>query len=229
MDPERLKRDVERIEKHREEKAAVAKSEREIFAALKSDGFNCKVVREILKRRDMEDSEGWDAEVATYEAAVQTLELAAEAVRGGATYEEASEAFAVRKADLHHIIVATGGVPETDNQEQLPPHDPTTGEVIETRSAPVEHVAAPQGTYSPETKSLTQPEGDERVSNTGTNAESCGSGEHHAATSTGTPVELAPRDAGVAPGPQDPIDDGMDIPRFLDGRKHADGATPDPI
>ena len=42
MDRERLKRDVERIEKHRKEKAEVAKSEREIFAALKGDGFNCK-------------------------------------------------------------------------------------------------------------------------------------------------------------------------------------------
>ena len=127
MDRERLKRDVERIEKHRQEKAAVAKSEREIFAALKGDGFNCKVVREILKRRAMDDSAGWDAEVATYEAAVQSLELAAERVREGATYEQAATEHNVRKADLHHFVQATA-VPETEITE----HDPETGEITET-------------------------------------------------------------------------------------------------
>lgn len=127
MDRERLKRDVERIEKHRKEKAEVAKSEREIFAALKGDGFNCKVVREILKRRAMDDSAGWDAEVATYEAAVQSLELAAERVREGATYEQAATEHNVRKADLHHFVQATA-VPET----QIPEHDTETGEITET-------------------------------------------------------------------------------------------------
>lgn len=119
MDRERLKRDVERIEAHRKEKSEIAKSEREIFSALKADGFNCKIVREIIKRRSMEDSDGWDAEVATYEAAVQGLELAAGAVRDGATYDEAAKSHNVRKADLHHFVRATSAVPEND----FPDHD----------------------------------------------------------------------------------------------------------
>lgn len=140
MDRERLKRDVLRIEAHRTEKANVSKSEREIFAALKGDGFNCKVVREILKRRAMEDSEGWDAEVATYEAAVQSLELAAQAVRDGATYEQAATEHNVRKADLHHFV-QTADVPET----QIPEHDAETGELASAVLVPADSPTPPSG------------------------------------------------------------------------------------
>ena len=199
MDRERLKRDVERIEKHRKEKAEVAKSEREIFAALKGDGFNCKVVREIIKRRAMGDSSGWDAEVATYEAAMQSLELAAGRVREGATYEQAATEHNVRKADLHHFVQATA-VPETEITE----HDPETGEIKENAHAEVEQRTAastPQGGEA--TVAAECVPGADR-GKAGPQVDAGPGAERSGPVGRSAPKDVAP--VRVAPGPQDPID-----------------------
>ena len=48
---ERLKSYVERIERLNEEKAALAEDIKEVFAEVKSAGFDVKTVREIIKER----------------------------------------------------------------------------------------------------------------------------------------------------------------------------------
>lgn len=51
---DRLRSLIERIERLEEEKKAIARDIRDIFAEAKSAGFDVKVMREILKLRKMD-------------------------------------------------------------------------------------------------------------------------------------------------------------------------------
>ncbi len=57
-----LKSIVERIEHLEEEKANIAADIREIFAEAKGDGFDTKVLRQLLKIRKMDKSERYEQE-----------------------------------------------------------------------------------------------------------------------------------------------------------------------
>jgi len=59
---ENLKRYIERIEKLEEEKAEIAADVREIYNRAKGEGFDPKVMRQILKLRAMDDAEREEAE-----------------------------------------------------------------------------------------------------------------------------------------------------------------------
>ncbi len=54
---ERLRSYIERIERLEEEKAALAADIREVFAEAKSDGFDSKVMRQVVRLRKMELSD----------------------------------------------------------------------------------------------------------------------------------------------------------------------------
>ena len=60
---EQLKSIVERIERLEEEKAGIAEDIREVFAEAKANGFDTKVLRQVLKLRkqDMTEREEQDA------------------------------------------------------------------------------------------------------------------------------------------------------------------------
>ena len=53
----RLRSFVERIERLNEEKKALADDIAAVFAEAKADGFDVKAMRELLKRRGMDQSE----------------------------------------------------------------------------------------------------------------------------------------------------------------------------
>lgn len=54
---DRLRAFVQRIERLEEEKAALAADVREIFAEAKGDGFDVKVLRQVIKRRKQDKAE----------------------------------------------------------------------------------------------------------------------------------------------------------------------------
>ncbi len=51
---ERLKSFIERVERLEEEKAALAADIREVFAEAKGNGFDTKIMRQVIKLRKME-------------------------------------------------------------------------------------------------------------------------------------------------------------------------------
>jgi len=54
---DRLRAFVQRIERLEEEKAALAADIREIYAEAKGDGFDTKVLRQVIKRRKQDATE----------------------------------------------------------------------------------------------------------------------------------------------------------------------------
>lgn len=68
---ERLRLLLERIERLREEKKAIADDERDVFAEAKAVGYDTKIMREILKLRAMRPDDRHEMEIVleTYKAA----------------------------------------------------------------------------------------------------------------------------------------------------------------
>ncbi len=58
----KLRSDVERIERLEEDKAGIASDVRDVFAEAKSNGFDVKAMRQILKLRKMKANERTEAE-----------------------------------------------------------------------------------------------------------------------------------------------------------------------
>ena len=59
---EQLRQVIERIERLEEEKAAIASDIRDVFAEAKGNGFDTKVIRQVLKIRKMEAAERQEQE-----------------------------------------------------------------------------------------------------------------------------------------------------------------------
>ena len=55
--PEILKQFIEQIEQLEEEKQAVAESIKDVYSELKGEGFDVKIVREIIKLRKLDRDE----------------------------------------------------------------------------------------------------------------------------------------------------------------------------
>lgn len=70
---DRLRSLIERIERLEEEKKAIARDIRDIFAEAKSAGFDVKVMREILKLRKMDAADRDEKELLleTYRKALE--------------------------------------------------------------------------------------------------------------------------------------------------------------
>jgi uncharacterized protein (UPF0335 family) len=58
----RLRTFIERIERLEEEKAALAADIREVYAEAKSDGFDAKTMRQVVKLRKMDSSDRQEQE-----------------------------------------------------------------------------------------------------------------------------------------------------------------------
>jgi len=59
---DRLRSFVERIERLEEEKAALTADIREVYSEAKSDGFDAKIMRQIVRLRKMEASDRQEQE-----------------------------------------------------------------------------------------------------------------------------------------------------------------------
>ena len=59
---DQLRAFVERIERMEEEKAAIAADIREIYAEAKSNGFDTKILRQVVKIRKQDHNERMEAE-----------------------------------------------------------------------------------------------------------------------------------------------------------------------
>jgi uncharacterized protein (UPF0335 family) len=55
--PDKLRSFVERIERLEEEKTALTADVREVYAELKSEGFDAKIVRKVIRLRKMDRAE----------------------------------------------------------------------------------------------------------------------------------------------------------------------------
>lgn len=73
---DQLKAFVERIERMEEEKAAIASDIRDIYAEAKGNGFDTKVLRQVVKIRKQDHSERMEQE-AILELYLQALGMAA--------------------------------------------------------------------------------------------------------------------------------------------------------
>jgi uncharacterized protein (UPF0335 family) len=73
---ERLRSFIQRIERLEEEKKTISDDIRDVFAEAKSNGFDPKIMRQVLKIRKMETAERQehDALLETYLAALGMLE-----------------------------------------------------------------------------------------------------------------------------------------------------------
>lgn len=72
---EQLRLLIERVERLEEEKQGIAEDIREVYSEAKSQGFDAKVMRQIVKLRKMEphDRQEWEAVLETYKAAIGLL------------------------------------------------------------------------------------------------------------------------------------------------------------
>jgi uncharacterized protein (UPF0335 family) len=77
---ERLKSFIERIERLEEEKRALAEDIKEVFAEAKGNGFDTKIMRQIIKirRTDQDDLDEQEALLDTYMRALGMLPDASE-------------------------------------------------------------------------------------------------------------------------------------------------------
>jgi uncharacterized protein (UPF0335 family) len=85
---ERLKSFIERIERLEEEKRALAEDIKEVFAEAKGNGFDTKIMRQIIKirRTDQDDLDEQEALLDTYMRALGMLpEASAEQEEEAAT------------------------------------------------------------------------------------------------------------------------------------------------
>jgi uncharacterized protein (UPF0335 family) len=80
----KLKSYIERIERLEEDKAGIASDCRDVFAEAKSNGFDVKAMRQILKLRKMKTNERTEAEY--------MLDLYKRALGMDGTYDDAEEA-----------------------------------------------------------------------------------------------------------------------------------------
>ena len=72
---DRLKSFIERIERLEEEKAALAADVREVYAEAKGEGFDAKVMRQVVRLRKMDsaDREEQEAVLELYKQALGLL------------------------------------------------------------------------------------------------------------------------------------------------------------
>jgi uncharacterized protein (UPF0335 family) len=73
---ERLQSFIDRIERLEEEKAALAQDIREVYSEAKSDGFDTKIMRQIIRLRKMDqaDREEQETLLDVYKQALGMLE-----------------------------------------------------------------------------------------------------------------------------------------------------------
>ena len=73
---EALKSYIERIERLEQEKAELAEDVKEIYAEAKGNGFDTKIMRQVIRRRkiEREEVEETDTMIEVYEDAIASLD-----------------------------------------------------------------------------------------------------------------------------------------------------------
>lgn len=154
---DRLRSFIERIERLREEKRAIAADEREVFEEAKATGFDTKIMRRVLTLRAMDATTRQEQEqiedlyrnalgIETRREVVEVVEVdprlgrAAELFRHGKTVRAVATALGISPATAGRLRqqAEAGGLlvscltdaDETTGGETEPPHDPETGEII---------------------------------------------------------------------------------------------------
>ena len=232
MSDTRLKSLIERIERLIEERQGISGDIRDIFTEAKSAGYVPKAMRKVIARRAMNaaDLAEEDALIEAYEAAAGAAGVAAKMVAAGATIDEAAAKTGVPRSTVG-FLKASGksnnprnlDIPETADRK--PPGDSSErgGEGsssgaavaylscggVESRHSQVREIApdALQGSEPERVKPLATVAGTDPVKA----GESTPVGQTHGLSSHLDGGET--RQAGVAPGPQDPID--LTPPPFL--------------
>jgi uncharacterized protein (UPF0335 family) len=180
---------VERIERLMDERDGIASDIRDIYSEAKGVGYIPKALRKVVARMRADEAALAEEEtlIELYEAALGRVGKAMAAVRAGATLDDAAEANGIDRATLAR---ARAVAKQSEN-------------------------ATPQGTYGPETKSLAQPGGDERVSSAGTHSVEQGDRQ--------SPLRDGEASADITTAsalPSPPIDD-LAFPAGLDRRVRA--------
>lgn len=120
VNADRLKSFVERIERLEEEKKALQGDIKDIYAEVKSVGYDVKTTRKVVLLRQMDAAARAEQE-ALLDVYKHALGMAVDAVRSGElSLREAGRKYNVSKSSVHRGLA----VPDVS-------HDPATGEVIE--------------------------------------------------------------------------------------------------
>lgn len=132
IDAPLIKSWVERIERLLAERDAINGGIKDIYAEVKSHEHDGKALRKLIQRRaqDAGTLAEQDALLAAYTDAIAGKIRALEAIDAGASTEEAAKAGGISTGAVSAL---RQGRPRVQKSRKLnePPHDPTTGEIIE--------------------------------------------------------------------------------------------------
>lgn len=144
MSDKRLKSIAERINRLMDERDGIGADIRDIYAEAKGVGYIPKALRKVIARLRMDPAKlaEDDTLVELYEAALGPVGKAMQAVREGATLDDAAKANGVHRATVARAraVAKSSENATVANHEEIATHDPDTGEITET---------APQGFHSP--------------------------------------------------------------------------------
>jgi len=212
IDAPRIKSWVERIEALMAERAALNGDIRDIFLEIKKGDHDAKAIRKLIQRRAQDEGQlaEQDALLAAYTDAVAGKIKALEAVRAGATTKEAAKIAGISTGAVSAVVHVQKSRKLNGGEVQKE----TLAEPAGDAEAPAETSADGLGVTTIMEGSAPVAAGEKPVPS----ANACGGGEHHASEPiSGTPKAADRRDAGVAPGPQDPIwDELARVKRDLD-------------
>lgn len=133
---EHLKSFIERVERLEEERTALTADIREVYAEAKGQGFDTKIMRQVVRLRKMESADRQEQE-AMRDLYMSALGMLADTPLGQASITKAT-------VEALHKMPAR-------RKKPLPPHDPETGEVIEPPvPEPAREAAAVEGVETSE-------------------------------------------------------------------------------
>ena len=114
---QRLKSFADRLDRLEDEKQGIAGDIKDVYAEVKSAGYNPKALRRVLADRRRKPDETLAAEIDLYRAALG---------EPGSTYRSAAAKLGVTKSKLHRLV------PQNERGTAGPDHDLATGEVHES-------------------------------------------------------------------------------------------------
>jgi uncharacterized protein (UPF0335 family) len=133
MSDKRLKSIAERINRLMDERDGIGADIRDIYAEAKGVGYIPKALRKVIARLRMDPAKlaEDDTLVEIYEAALGPVGKAMQAVREGATLDDAAKANGVHRATVARAraVAKSSENATVANHEEIATHDPDTGEI----------------------------------------------------------------------------------------------------
>ncbi len=127
MTDTKLKSIVDRIERLEEEQRALGGDKRDIYVEAKSAGYNPKALRKVIAQRKQKDQAEVEADMDAYRHALGMASFAVQL--GELSIRKAAKKYGVSKSAVQRTV------PREEKPAIGTPHDPATGEVIETQDA----------------------------------------------------------------------------------------------